>query len=385
MFISFFELSTNVSLFILLYVYCGYLFLLKLLNSWKGDVRCDNGAELTHSFKVTVLVTAFNEETVIRERIDNILGQSYPSEKLDILIASDGSTDSTDLIVSDINNPRVRLFSSKEGRGKTATQNEAFKLIDSELVVFTDAGSRFDKDFVRNIVSVFSNPSVGAAVGHLLFEKQISTGLAKSQGYYWTYELALRQEESRLGLLAVGSGACLAVRRKLVLEMDPSIGEDCIVPLDIVTQKHKVLHVAEAVAYDAMDRDYDSELITRIRMTLRNWQGTFSRKQLLNPFMQPKYAFALWSHKILRWLSPFFLIVLTFSASAGAFSEVVYLQVILGFLLIFYFGALIGWLAYKLGWKVPLASSLYSFLVANIGFFVGVSLALLGRRLCKYR
>ena len=231
---------------------------------------------------------------------------------------------------------------------------------------------------MRNIVSVFSCKSVGAAVGHLLFEERVSGGLSRSQGYYWNYELALRQEESRLGILAVASGACLAVRRRLILEMDSSIGEDCIIPLDVVNQRHKVLHVTKAVAHDFMDSDFRSELSTRVRMTLRNWQGTFSRKQLLNPFLFPGYAFALWSHKILRWLSPFFLVALTFSACAGAIAGVAYLSVLSWFLLVFYGGAFVGWVLDRFGRRVSLVSAPYSFLIANVGFFIGVSLALLG-------
>ena len=174
------------------------------------------------------------------------------------------------------------------------------------VVIFTDAGSRFEPDFIRRIVAVFSDPSVGAADGHLLFTSDNDNQIAQSQGFYWRYELSLREAESRLGILAVASGACLAVRKQVFRRMDLSIGEDCIVPLDVVTQGLRVVHVPEAIAYDAMENDPEREFRTRVRMTLRNWQGTWSRPQLLNPYKYPGYAFALWSHKLFRWLSPFF-------------------------------------------------------------------------------
>ena len=145
------KLVAFASLFALIYIYLGYLYLLKFLRLFRSGFANKEHIESKKLFTVTVLLTVRNEEAEIRERIENILEQNYPIGMLDILVASDGSTDLTNQIVSDLDNPRVNLFVSDLGQGKTATQNEAMKLIRSEVVVFTDVGTRFDKNFVRNI------------------------------------------------------------------------------------------------------------------------------------------------------------------------------------------------------------------------------------------
>lgn len=371
----------GIFIFTLWYIYSGYLILLKLLVSIKGTGR-DKKGEPT---KVSVLLTVHNEAAIVLERIINILSQDYPHDLLEVIVASDGSTDATNRIVSEIGDPRIRLFVSEAGHGKTATQNAAIKLAAGDVVVFTDAGSRFEADFIRRIASVFADESVGAADGHLLFVAKDSNQIVKSQGYYWRYELALREAESHLGILAVASGACLAVRRELLKDMEASVGEDCIVPLDVVAQGFKVVHVSNAIAYDEMENDAKREFRSRIRMTLRNWQGTWSRGELLNPIKFPGYALALWSHKLLRWLSPFFLISLTLAVLVGALVGSDAMLIAAGFISLFYVLALVGWGAEKFRWNVPFAAAAYSFLLANLGFLVGVSKAILGKKIYKYR
>lgn len=377
------ELIAICSALILLYVYSGYLYVLKAIQVLTPH---HHKADVNISFrKVTVLLTVHNEEVEIRKRIDNILEQDYSPEMLDVLVASDGSTDATNRIVSEIADSRVRLFVSEVGQGKTATQNAAIKLAIGDVVIFTDAGSRFEVDFTRRIASAFCDESVGAADGHLLFVANDSNQIARSQGYYWRYELALREAESRLGILAVASGACLAVRRELLKEMETSVGEDCIVPLDVVLQGRQVVHVPEAIAYDAMENDADGEFHARVRMTLRNWQGTWSRSALLNPMKYPGVAFALWSHKLLRWLSPYFLIASTICVIAGAAVGGKIMMAALGLLAVFYGSALVGWASERYHWGIPFVATVYSFLLANAGFLVGVSKALLGKKIYKYR
>ena len=368
--------------FVLWYVYLGYLFMLRLMVLFHEKQTPQNSSFL---MKVSVLLTVHNEELNIVERINNLLNQDYPNDLIEVIVASDGSTDATNRLVSSFVDDRVRLFVAEGGLGKTATQNAAIKLAVGPVVIFTDAGSRFEPDFIRRIVAVFSDPSVGAADGHLLFTSDNDNQIAQSQGFYWRYELSLREAESRLGILAVASGACLAVRKQVFRRMDLSIGEDCIVPLDVVTQGLRVVHVPEAIAYDAMENDPEREFRTRVRMTLRNWQGTWSRPQLLNPYKYPGYAFALWSHKLFRWLSPFFLVALTLCVALGVIARSNVMIIALGILVVFYVMALLGWVVEKRGLRIPVVQFIYSFMLANVGFMVGVTKALLGQKIYKYR
>lgn len=380
------DILVFVSLLTVLYVYYGYGRILSFF--------CPSGTTLLESERsfdetelpvVTVLVAAFNEKDIIADRIDNILSCKYPHDNLEIVIASDGSDDGTDDIVECYQDERVKLFRTTGRQGKTETQNQAIQEICGDIVVFSDAGTRFDEQFLMEIVQPFSDQHVGAVDGHLSFVSDEAEGMAVSQGYYWKYELGLRESESALGILAVASGACLAVRKKLVRVMDPTIGEDCIVPLDVIEQGYRVVHCPTARAYDEMDKDGAGEFKARVRMTLRNWQGTWSRPKLLNPLSFPGIAFTLWSHKILRWLSPFFLVYVVITSLSSAILGFAIYQVMSAFIFAFMLFAWLGWNCEKHRRSCRMSSIVYSFSVANAGFFVGVLKALFGSRVSTYR
>lgn len=385
---------TILATLILYWIYDGYgrfLQLMVLLNRNRSQVTDEvrQGRDEQQSDirwpTITVLLTVHNEETIIRRRIENILQCDYPSDCLQVLIASDGSTDSTNEIVRSFDDRGVRLFESP-GLGKTGTQNAAIRSIETDLIVFTDADILFDADWCRQIARRFRDPQVGAVDGRALYEAPASDALQASQGFYWTYELKLRLLESQLGILAVVTGACFAIRRNLFLAMDPAIGEDCIVPLDIVTQGFRVVHEPLAIGRFNSAEDSSITLRRRIRMTLRNWQGTWTRSHLLNPLRYPGYSFALWSHKLLRWLSPVFLAL----ASCCSMAQLLVSPSLASVLLFAPFGGLfvlagIGWVSSRRQRRIPGAGAAYSFLLANVAFLIGIWRAVTGHRIHSYR
>lgn len=382
-------LLTILATLVLYWIYDGYgrcLQLLVLLNrkNLADSSACDHDEDDRWP-SMTVLLTAHNEEAVIRRRIENILQCDYPAGKLSVLIASDGSTDSTNDIVRSFSDRGVRLFESP-GLGKTGTQNAAIRTIDSDLIAFTDADVLFDADWCKQVARRFRSPHVGAVDGRALYEAPVSDAIQASQGFYWTYELKLRLLESQLGILAVVAGACFAIRRSLFVTMDPAIGEDCIVPLDVVTQGHLVVHEPLAIARFDSEEDSSITLRRRIRMTLRNWQGTWTRSHLLNPLRNPGYAFALWSHKLLRWLSPLFLA----TATVSSLVQFILVPSLMSTLLFAPFGGLfalagIGWLSVRRHLRIPGTGAAYSFLVANVAFLIGIWRAVTGHRIHSYR
>lgn len=372
------------SCFVLYWIYDGYGRFLSLIVRVLDWFRAEPlSADVPDSElpSITVLVTVHNEEATIVGRLANVLACVYPEDKLRILVASDRSSDRTNALVTACEDSRVQLFCS-DGPGKTATQNGALTLIDSELIVFTDAGIVFDRFFLKRIATSFVDTRVGAAAGYLLFDTTGPCDSVRSQGYYWTYELKLRTLESRLGLLAVVAGSAFAVRRSVMRPMNPSIGEDCIVPLDVVSQGYRVVHELSALAHDQFLQDNAATLRSRIRMTLRNWQGTWSRPQLLNPLRHPCYAFALWSHKLLRWLSPVFLTAAVLSSVWLLVTEpgLMSLLAAVPFALLFGMAGLGA-----LGRRVPGAGAAFNFLIANLAFSIGVVRALCGKRVFSYR
>lgn len=373
------------SFLIMLYVYGGYLIVLKLIcylfPSTKREIKFFRSEELP---SITVMVAAFNEDMVIKSRIDNILESDYPDGKIKILIVSDGSTDQTDNIVNSYGDDRVSLFRVEDRKGKTNAQNQAMEKISNDFVVFTDADSRFDPFCLKNLVGYFIDEKVGVVAGKLIFEAVVGSGISHSQGNYWSYELKLRELESQLGILAIISGGCFAIRKNCFRKMDISYGDDCIIPLDAVRDGFDVVHAKDAVTYDYMAHEANQEFKARVRMTLRNWQCTWAFKDILNPILNPRYAFALWSHKILRWLSPVFLIILTLCNLMLISDGVVY-AISAVFLFVFYCLGFVGYLGYTWSRNVPGSTTVFSFLLANVGFFLGILEAIKGKKITVYR
>jgi cellulose synthase/poly-beta-1,6-N-acetylglucosamine synthase-like glycosyltransferase len=367
---------------VLFYIYCGYGWLLALLK--RAGLGMKPASEGADAPGVTVLVTAHNEEREIAARIADLLAQDYPRDKLEILVATDGTTDRTHAIVEGImaDTPTVRLLPSQERLGKSAAQNRAVPQAQGEIVVLTDAATRFEPNFVAEIVKPFADPRVGCTTGVLTLVVKPGA-VARGQGYYWRYEMKLRALESDLGLLAVTSGQAMAFRRALFRPIPPHVGDDCIIPLDIVLAGYRVVHRAQAVAYDTFEHDLGRETRSRIRMTMRNLTGTWLRPALLDPLRSPGYALALWSHKVLRWLGSVFLLAFLASAAALAFSprfRVVSLAVA-GVCLL----APLGWYSHRRRREWGLAETVFSFFLANAAFLVGTARAMLGERIVAYR
>lgn len=361
----------------LVYIYGGYSWLVQKLTR---GILPDSISPDTDWPDITVLITVHNEEKVIAERIANLLATDYPANKLQIVIASDGSTDATENIVQDISarDARVRLFVPQGRKGKTDTQNRAIKQIGSEVIVFSDAKSKFEPDTLRHLVTPFRMPDVGFTTGRLVFLSTNQTALAESQQKYWQQEMAIRNAESRLGILAVGTGAVMAIRRCYFEPMPAHIGEDCILPLMAVQAGARAIHVSQAQATDYLDDEPKRALRARIRMTVRNWQGTWAYPALLNPFRNPGYAFSLWSHKLIRWLSPCFLAVWLLGSIWLVLGSAYWPVGIPG--IIFLFAALLALV------KIPFPGqkAVQSFLLANLGFCIGVLLAISGKKITTY-
>jgi len=366
---------------VLIYVYWGYGALLKLILLVRGEIplRARYG-EADWPF-VTILLTVHNEKDTIERRLQNLLEQDYTVDRIEVLVASDGSTDGTDQIVAAFKaDGRVRLI--RTGRlGKSGAQNIAMREAKGEIVVLTDAGASFDRSCVREMVAPFRNNSVGCTTAHLrLLER--SGAVASSQGMYWSYELNIRDLESRVGILAVTSGQAMAFRRSLFRDLPAFVGDDCIIPLYVSYQGYRVVHCGAALAYDSMEHEDMREFRSRVRMTMRNWTGTWMVPSLLDPFKNPGYAFALWSHKLLRWLGSVALLGMTVAAvllaMVGAQPVIV-----IGFGLFLGTGAL-GLVMSRKEKPIPVAGAVYSFLLANLGFMCGLGKALTGGRILTY-
>lgn len=330
--------------------------------------------------RVTVIVAAYNESAVIADRLTNIAEMDFPATKVEVIVASDGSTDRTNEIVSTWPDPRVRLLALPRG-GKALAHNRAVAVATGDILVFTDTHTTFQKDFLAKIVHPFSRPEVGCVVGRLRYITERQT-FARDLDIYWNYETQLRGWESHAGLLAVGSGACMAVRRGLFEELHPDEDGDDAIPLDLLLHGYRVVFASEAVAFDVAPSTPRDEIRARARMTVLSLTAILRRKVLLNPFRFPRAAVALLSHRVLRVLTPIFALG-GFGSSVLLASEPLY-RVAFIVQVLFYACALSGWVSARWGYRLPFVHSQLSFCVWNIGFGAGLVGVLRGQRVTTF-
>ncbi len=375
----------------LVYAWAGYLFLLIMLSIGKGR-RKTEGKKSNSPF-VTILLTVHNEERKIGERMKNLLSLDYPADRYEILVASDGSTDATESVVDGMasesrptrgKRPGIRLLRVESG-GKSLAQNRAIPHAGGEVIILTDAGSRFEPGAIKALVRHFADRKTGCVSGKLML-KQDGSAIGGSQGFYWRYEMLLRRLESRLGLLHTASGMIMAFRKDLFRPFEPNYGDDCIIPLDIAARGYRVVHDDSAIVYDGFPSTMEGELKARVRMTLRNITGTLSRMQIINPFRRPMLFMSVFSHKTLRWLTPYFMLLLL-AANCFLFTEGFFYSAFFYLQAAFYCLGAIGYMAEKNKKRVriPLAAQVFSFLLANAGFFLGVLKAAGGGKVTCYR
>jgi glycosyltransferase involved in cell wall biosynthesis len=247
---------------------------------------------------VAIVVAAHNEEAVIGRLIESLLAQDY-SGKLEVVVASDASTDGTDARVEQMaeRDGRVRLVRCPRG-GKVAAQNESVRTVDAEVVAFADAGAVWEPDALRRLVRSFSDRAVGYVAGKVSFGEP---GGTNREGLYWRYELWLRARESAVGSITGGNGAIYAVRREDYVEVDPRFGHDLTLPYVTVQDGKRAVYDADAGAWDSPARDLEDEYGRKVRMLEHCWLILVRGGMLRG--VGPLYLFELFSHRVLRYAS----------------------------------------------------------------------------------
>jgi cellulose synthase/poly-beta-1,6-N-acetylglucosamine synthase-like glycosyltransferase len=293
------------------YAYAGYALLIfccsRLLGRLPKPLK-SAGQELPD---VSLLISALDEEEVIGDRVTNALAQDYPAERLEIVIASDGSRDRTTSIVRELADKhpgRIVVLDYPQRRGKANVLNAALPGVRGEIVVLSDANTRFDRLAVRNLVRWFEDPTIGAVCGQLILVDS-ATG-RNVDGLYWRYENFLKECEGRLGALLGSNGAIYAIRRDSYVPIPgDTIVDDLVIPLTIkLHRRQKLIYDSAAVATEETPPDVNAEFRRRTRIGAGGFQSTVRLWKLLLPG-NGWASVAFFSHKVLRWLGPAFLLL----------------------------------------------------------------------------
>jgi cellulose synthase/poly-beta-1,6-N-acetylglucosamine synthase-like glycosyltransferase len=362
------------SLVIGAHVYVGYPLLLWLVAVCGGTRPVRSG---TVDAVVTMIISAYNEERVIAEKIENSLALDYPVGKLEILVVSDASSDRTDEIVSSYAARGVELLRMSERGGKTVGLNRAAERARGDILVFSDANAIYDRDAIRNLVRNFADAQVGAVVGESGYTDAQATS-EHSEGLYWNYEIALKRLESRVNSVVGGDGAIYATRRSLYVPMRPDALSDFVNPLQIVRSGYRCVYEPEARCFERAGDSFDKEFRRKVRIVNRAWRATLSMPELLNPFRFGFFSFELLSHKFLRWLMPLFMAVLLI-ASAMLIPRGTFYAVLFGAQMAFYVLAAIGHVMRGRSSMPRLLTVPYFFCLVNVASAVGIVDAYRGR------
>jgi cellulose synthase/poly-beta-1,6-N-acetylglucosamine synthase-like glycosyltransferase len=254
--------------------------------------------------KVTVIVTAYNEQECIRAKLDNLTGLDYPRELTRILVTSDGSSDATETIAASYDPQHVDVLRVEGRRGKTACQNAAAEAATGEVLVFTDATTRLHPSALRALVENFSDARVGCVGGRLVYVTDVDNVTGCGGEAYWSYELRLRAAESLLGSLIGVSGCLYAVRKCAYRAIDPELISDFVIAMRMQEQGLRTVLAPDAVCFEeTLDRG-SHELAMRVRVAIRSLNALVRERRFLNPIKYGAFAWQLWSHKVLRYASP---------------------------------------------------------------------------------
>jgi len=291
------------SLGLLLYTHLGYPLVLALLSrTRKPDQR--TRPEQGDLPTVSLIVPAYDEEEVIAAKVANALALDYPRERLQVIVASDGSSDRTAELARAAG---AGLVLELPPGGKVAALNAAAEQAAGEILAFSDANSVWARDALRRLVAPFADRGVGYVCGQVRFVDHSGDNL---EGAYWRYEMAVREMESSLAGVTAGNGAIYAVRRDAYLPLAPSGSHDLSFPFELAKRGLRSLYVPAARGEEKMVPTIEGEFARKRRMMVGLWDIVVGEGMISPRGYSPLFAFELASHRLLRYLSPLLHVVL---------------------------------------------------------------------------
>ncbi len=337
------------SILIIFYTYFGYPLLLIMikpnLKEGTSDVDFENW-----DIKFDFLVLAYNEEKVIAEKIENSLAILKFFKNAKLRVVSDGSTDNTNNICETYTNHPQFIFSPLPRSGKSQSINKIVKLIEGEIIIFSDANVEYSESTIIHLLKPYSDPNIGFTCGKVIYNNPEEVISGKGESFYWKYENFLKKQESKIGFIAGATGAVYSIRRRLFLPLKQNcINDDFTISMNIIKQGFKSEYVEEAIVYESVAPTIEAEFNRHIRDATGHYLSLIHLTSLLNPLLG-KSSFVFWSHRVLRWLVPLLLILIFFLnillLSQKFFLLLFYLQIL------FYSLAISAFIFRKIG-KLP--------------------------------
>nr|WP_320039765.1 glycosyltransferase family 2 protein [uncultured Bacteroides sp.] len=370
------EITFWLSLIIVFYTYLGYGIVLYLLVKTKELFSKQKAKTLQTKEnlpEVTLFITAFNEEAVVKDKMDNCRALDYSNDKLKIVWVTDGSNDNTNELLKAY--PEVTVLFQPERQGKTAALNRGMRFISSPIVIFTDANTMINREAIMEIASEFSDSKVGCVAGEKRIAAKEKDGAAGGgEGIYWKYESTIKALDSRLYSAVGAAGELFAIRKELFEEMErDTLLDDFILSLRIAQKGYKIAYCDKAYAIESASASMNEEEKRKVRIAAGGLQSIWRLRSLLNVFRYGTLSFQYISHRVLRWsLTPILLflmlplnIILVSEMSTDIYVILLFLQVL------FYVLGLWGYYLSTKQIKNKILFIPYYFLFMNVNVFKG--------------
>jgi cellulose synthase/poly-beta-1,6-N-acetylglucosamine synthase-like glycosyltransferase len=367
------------SIGLILYAYVGFPLLLVL----RGFLRKRPVKEADFKPNISFVITAYNEGKSIGDKLDNVLSLDYPKQKMQVIVASDGSSDQTNEIVAGYEEQGVELLAFPR-QGKIPTLNAAVSYTRGEILVFSDANSMYTSDALRHLLAPFADPKVGAVGGNQCYTPHLGENTASfGERIYWNYDRLLKTMQSEAGNMISATGAIHAIRRDLFQQVPMSVCDDFVISTHAIAEGYRLVFSPRAIAYETIAPTDEAEFKRKVRIFLRGLRTVWALKHFFNPFRYGFYAVQIFSHKLLRWSIGWLLIAL-FGTSVALYRDGAIYQIATLGQAILYASALVALLLKRtpLGsWKIlkPLTISYYFCLANGAAIFAWLQL-LRGKR-----
>ncbi len=302
-------------------IYLGYPLSLYLMTCVRGVRRVDK-KEIFPT--VSFLISVYNEEKVIREKIENSLNLNYPRELLEIIIVSDASSDKTDSIVQEYSKEGVKLIRQDYRKGKSSALNIAVPQSKGDIIVFSDANSIYESDAINNLVKNFNDESVGYVVGNSTYKTDRTLQTGDNEGVYWSFEQKIKSLETNVWSMVGADGAFYGIRRELFEPLKETDINDFINPLQIVLKGFRGVFEADSVCYEDSASDIKKEYKRKVRIVNRSLFGLLNNARVMDPLKVGIFSYQVIFHKLLRWMIPLFLALIVLSCILLSFYSISY-------------------------------------------------------------
>lgn len=359
-----------ISLILILHTYFFYYLLMACWARLRPAARKQDPACRP---TVSMILSAYNEEAVIGEKIHNCLAIDYPVDNIEFILGSDGSTDRTVEIMREQAGTRanIHIHAFPHREGKAGVLNKIIREATGEILVFSDANTMYDPDSINRLTAPFADEKVGGVCGRLTLLRHNENVSGHGETAYWRYENELKKLEGRARTVFGATGAIYAIRRHLYRELpaqETMINDDFLIPLKVVEQGYDVVYEEKARATEQTSPSLKGEFARKVRIGAGNFHTLGEVGALLRPW-KGFIAFGLWSHKVIRWVVPFLLVLLL--ASNLFCAGTAFYRTFLALQILFYLLALVGWLSSAAGIRLGILVFPYYFVAVNFALLVG--------------